>query len=626
MNKYFYALSQTKLFSEIDLHFANFISKLSESDDPDIILGAALVSFVTLNGDVCLDLAAYAGKTLDKKTDPAMPEGYLICPELSKWINKLLSVNTVGKPGDFCPLIIDGTRLYLYRYWEYEKNLVDAIKQRVEKNDFKIPDTKKAEIVLSKLFPYSETGKTNWQKIATVVGFLKRISVVSGGPGTGKTYTIARILAFLCELLSSDLRIFLCAPTGKAAARLNESIRQAKQTIDCSDYVKNAIPDETFTLHRMLKSISGTPYFRYNCENKLPADVVVVDETSMVDIALMSKLVQALPVDARFILAGDSDQLSSVESGSVMGSLCKKDEPVIFSGAFCSYIKKLSGEDIKASSMGHEIEFSKRKKGMLSDCIIKLKERFRFEDDGGIGELSSLVNAGEIEKTLSLLKRKDDIAFKNFYSSDDFFKEIERRIDELVSDLSMACSPVEALEKLNRFKILCAVRRGRFGSDKINSMAEKILFRKNRTTKKSSYNNQWDNGRPILITKNDYKRELFNGDMGIIMPDQNLQNDQLYAFFPGRHGTARKFFPSQLPEHKTAFAITVHKSQGSEFDEILLVLPDKDNPALTREMIYTGITRARKKVTVCGTKRILALSISKRIDRASGLLDALWHY
>lgn len=625
MNKYFNTLSQTKLFSEIDLHFAKFISENSNNDDPDIILGAALASRVTVNGDVCLDLAVYENKILNqKKTNQAMPDYNLVCPELSTWLEKLLSINTVGKPGDFCPLVLDGTRLYLYRYWEYEKKLVNAIQNRVEKKDFEIPDTKHAREVLSKLFPEPVREKTDWQKIASLVGFFKRFSVISGGPGTGKTYTVAKILAFLCELSFCNLRIFLCAPTGKAAARLNESIRRAKRTLACSDDIKAAIPDETFTLHRMLNTITGTPYFRYNSENQLPADVVVVDETSMVDIALMSKLLQAVPVDARLILAGDSDQLSSVESGSVMGNLCNKNAPVFFSNSFCDDLKKISGENINVSVIQHEIKRSDKRNGMLLDCIVRLKERFRFKGAGSIGELSSLVNSGEVKKTLSLLKRKNDVSFKNFCTHDDFLKELETRIADVISDCLMTQDPHEALERLNKFKILCAVKKGALGADTINRMAEKMLMRKKIILHENLSNNQWYKGKPILITKNDYKRELFNGDMGIILPDPSSQSNELYAFFQGEHGMTRKFFPNQLPEHKTAFAMTVHKSQGSEFDEVLLILPDKDNPVLTRELIYTGITRAKKKVSIWGTERILSMSISRCIDRTSGLSDALW--
>jgi exodeoxyribonuclease V alpha subunit len=626
MNPYFDTLSQTGLFSEIDLHFTKFISDISQNDDPDILLCAALVSRVTVNGDVCLDLEAYADKVLNQnKTGQEMQDGTSIsAPELSMWIDKLIKVKSVGKPGEFCPLVLDGSRLYLYRYWEYEKKLIDAIRHRVEKKDFKIPDIQHAQKVLSRLFPEPVQGKTNRQKIAALVGFFKRFSVISGGPGTGKTYAIARILAFLCELSDANLRIFLCAPTGKAAARLSESIRQAKQMIDCSDHVRAAIPDEAFTVHRMLNTITGTPYFRYHSENQLPADVVVVDETSMVDIALMSKLVQALSVDARIILAGDSGQLSSVEAGSVMGDVCHTGQPVFFSKAFCDDLEKISGEDLAALAIGHKIKGSDKHNQMLSDCIVTLKERFRFEDTGYIGELSCLINAGEVNKVVSLLKCQDDVFLNTVCTPDDFFKDIETRIIRIFSECIKAKTPEEALERLNTFKILCAVRKGPFGSDTINRMAEKMLMEKKLITHKQSYHDQWYKGKPVLITKNDYKRDLFNGDIGIILSDPESGSNELYAFFQGPHGTTRRFFPGRLPEHETVFAMSVHKSQGSEFDEVLLVLPDKDYPVLTRELMYTGVTRAKKKVSIWGQEHILKTALSRTIARTSGLSDALW--
>lgn len=608
-------LHQAGILTDIDVHFAGFMANLADSKYQEIFLGAALVSNVTGKGDVCLDLASFAGKTLLEKDDGM---DAVICPELSVWKDNLMSTGIVGRSEDFCPLILDEeNRLYLYRYWEYEKKLSDSIKERV-KEDIGGINLSLIKDSIKRLFPERIDGDINWQKVAAITSAFKKFCVISGGPGTGKTTTVAKILALLLEQKSKEenLRIFLAAPTGKAAARLSESIGNIKKKINCKDYIKAAIPTEAFTIHRLLKTIIRSPFFRHNSENPLSADVVVIDEASMVDLPLMSKLIQAIPVDARLILIGDSDQLASVDPGSVLGDICGNKSLRGFTTNFVNKVEELTDEKITGSIKQHKDIKA------LHDCIVVLKKNYRFADSSGIGGLSKAVKLGDIDKTLDLLKNENDrsIIFEEILSADNFKRILTDKIIEFYSEYLKTDDPGIALELFNRFKILCAIKMGRFGVYAVNEIIEQILKRENLIQTE----NLWYRGRPVLITSNDYNLGLFNGDIGITMQIPGSVSDDMHVFFRGISGELRRFLPYRLPRHETVYAMTVHKSQGSEFENVYLILPDKDYPVLSRELIYTGITRAIRSVTILGKEEVLRTSISRVIKRKSGLCDSLW--
>jgi len=614
-------LKQTGLFYDIDLQFADFINRLSGSSggNPEIFLGAALVSRATGNGDICLDLNS-ACETL--RSQKRVGPDALICPPLSRWREKLGSSHAVGKPGDERPLILDDrNRLYLYRYWEYEKNLADSLRERAKSVTQELNHEDLHQRVTG-LFPQNNSQEINWQKVATGIAMLKRFSVITGGPGSGKTFTIARILTLLLEFAYQDAKphIYLAAPTGKAAARLSDAVKQAKHQLQCHHSLLESIPDEAYTLHRLLKPIPGSPYFRYNGENPLPADIVIVDEASMIDLALISKLVQAVPASARLIMVGDKDQLASVEAGSVLGDICDRNVIHGFSKEIAKQIKELTGEPISQSvGAGHG-------NSGLQDCIVVLQKSHRFTPSGGIGGLSRAVNRGDPVGSLNLLSNPDDdsITWLEIRNPRELVQELANRIIYGYSRYLKLKDPIQALEEFNRFKILCALNVGSFGVGEINKIAERVLSRHHLIKPRIFSTNPWYNGRPVLITANDYNLGLFNGDIGITMSDSSSNDGDLYVFFPGDAGALKRFSPYRLPEHQTVFAMTVHKSQGSEFDEVLLILPDKDYPVITRELIYTGITRARKKVSIWGSKSVLYSSIERKIERTSGLRDALW--
>ena len=607
-------LQKEEVITAIDVHLARFLSSLTHTSDDDILLGIALASNAINSGNVCLDLSTVAGRNLIEKKEENRPE--IICPELDIWQQKLRSSALVGTPGLFRPLILDEkNRLYLYRYWEYEHILAQSIRERMNESiDSPTPALLEK---LNKLFAQENDSHIHQQKLAVLMPALRRFSVISGGPGTGKTTLVAKILAFLIDLHSpKGMNIFLVAPTGKAAAGLRESIQKAKETLNCSETTKALIPDEAYTVHRMLGSISRSPYFRYNKTNRLPADILVVDEASMMDLPLMSKLMQAISSHTRVILMGDKDQLASVESGTVLGDICNQDHHLGYSFDFFSKMKALGGKEL----LDH-IPVQEKPSG-LRDHIVILEKSHRFSSDQGIGGLSRAINQGKTDMAMSLLKDPVDsqVGWIETSSQYDFFQQLSKQILSEYTAYLRTDDPSKALMLFNQFQLICAVRKGPFGIETINRLVEQVLHREGLIQSES----KWYKGRPILITRNHYGIQLFNGDMGILMIEPASDQDEISAFFPDRSGVLRCISPHRLPEHETAFAITVHKSQGSEFEQVHLILPDRDSPLLTRELLYTGITRAKKQVWIWANESVLRTAISRKIERSSGLRDALW--
>ena len=611
-------ISTAGQFSDIDIHFAGFIERFSAGDDPDVFLAAALVSRATGNGDICLDLEALAETVVLDKPDGSVR---LRCPPLDRWQKDLLASPAVGRPGDRCPLILDNRhRLYLYRYWQYENNLADSIRQRAagERQDVNLRELART---LTTLFPSPAPGKIDWQTVAAAVAVLKHFSVITGGPGSGKTFTIARILALLWQCIGPEKpRVYLTAPTGKAAARLGASILEAKKFLNCSDSIKDVIPHEAYTVHRLLQPIAGTPYFRRNAENPLAAHVVVVDEASMVDLALMSKLVQAVPPEARLLLAGDKDQLASVEAGSVLGDICGRQARYGFSSGFISKIEQLTQFRLA------DAEQSSQHSCGLQDCITVLRESYRFAAESGIGGLSRAVNSGDSKSALTLLNDPAEkfITWHSAPTDAHLVGDISRKIVAGYKKYLTLTDPIAAMEEFARFKILCALKVGPSGAIAINRLAEEVLGRAGLISCDLRQTPLWYRGRPVLITKNDYNLGLFNGDIGITLPDPEAADGGLWVYFPDSSGAVKKFPPYRLAAYETVYAMTVHKSQGSEFEHVLLLLPEKDYPVLTRELIYTGLTRARQSVSIWGSEPVLKAAIARKIERTSGLRDALW--
>lgn len=582
-------------YTRINRYFADFMLKLSGSDHPGFYLACGLLSHRVEQGDVCLDLAAYAdGVSFLSPDDQPLTIQF---PDIEAWVAALQANPVVGEPGDRKPLILDAApenpRLYLYRSWQYEHRLADYIREArsrpVSGNEIPISADE-----IGRLFPESGSGAGS-QASAAETALASRFCVITGGPGTGKTTTVFRIIRLLLKQAGdTPFRIALAAPTGKAANRLGESIRASLRGVTedgtAGKAVLSGIPTETVTIHRLLGNIANSPRFRHDSANPLPHDCVIIDEASMVDLALMSKLVDALKPDCRLILLGDRNQLSSVESGSVLADICAApSEP-----------------------------FAGQPPG--ADGIVNLTTSYRFDDDSTIGRLSRNINAGEAEAAIRVIDgAPGDISRSETPPAEQLKRALaENLLAKYRSRLALD-SVADAFRELSEFCIISALRNGPAGSLSLNRMIEQIL-RENRVI---SGRDEWYRGRPVMMTRNDYQLELYNGDVGIVLPDAE-DGRRLKVFFQTGPGQFRSISPFRLPEHETAYAMTIHKSQGSEFNRVLMILPGYDTPLLTRELIYTGITRARQSVEIWGNDDILRQAINRRTSRSSGLAKALY--
>lgn len=607
-------LYERQFLSELDYRFARFIGRIDGTNDVLLLLAASMVSHYRGEGHICIDLTKLAGTVIEHDGGETLSN-----PPVDVWLKALEKSPVVGKPGDRKPLILDGPRLYLFRYWDYETRLANTLKD-LDNARIEIFDKSRLKASFERIFPQTDAYKikeTDWQKVAAFSSVRNRLCIISGGPGTGKTFTVAKILAILVEQSGNDLlNIALTAPTGKAAARLQEAIKETKATLTCSDTVRATIPEEASTIHRLLRTIPYSPYFRFDEKNPLSCDVVVIDEASMVDLALFSKLTQALRPHSRLILLGDKDQLASVEAGSVLGDICDTGNVHRFSPSFIEACRSVTGEKIAENHSGTASDG-------IGDCIVQLSKSYRFDETSGIFAVSRAINAGEGEKTLDLIKKEtfNDIHWRKLPQPDELARHLEDWITERYDGYLKAADPAEAFDLFSRSRILTALREGPYGVQNLNFIIERIMQKRGLIDRSGA----WYPGRPIMITRNDYTLRLFNGDIGIAM--KSHKNDgEMRVFFPGTEGSVRNFPPLRLPDHETVYAMSVHKSQGSEFDDVLFITPDRDTQVMTRELIYTAITRAKEKIQVWGKEDVFLTAIQRRIQRSSGLRDALWGY
>lgn len=603
-------LPKEQLLSEIDIEFCRFLRRLESDIQTETLLAAALTSAAYREGNVCINLGDYAGEVLFQGADKST---LVNAPELNAWISVLEKSPIVGSPGEFRPLILDDAhRLYLQRHWKNEQQLVSQILKKAMLPAAKV-DTALLKEGLNRFFKKGDTKEINWQKISAAVAVLNSFTVISGGPGTGKTTTVVRLLALLLEQARQagvKPSIALAAPTGKAAARLETSIREALQHLQTSDAIKERIPTECRTIHQLLGARLHSAQFRFNKNNPLPYDYILIDEVSMVDQALMSRLMNATLEKTRVLLLGDKDQLASVEAGSVLGDICGYQYENLFS---TDMQKRLAELDITLPA--HAVE---EKPKQLTDHIILLQKSYRFETESGIGQLAEAINRGEGEYSLEILHDKSfpdvTLVHEDLYAA--YLDQIVDRAVAKFKSVAEAESPREIFHIYSSLQLLSPHRRGPWGVDYLNRQIEEELEKQGL---KSPYEN-WYLGKPIIINENSYSIGLSNGDMGIYLPE--------------KEGNARVYFqindqivhvrPSQLPAFSTAFVLTVHKSQGAEFDEVLLVLPDKKSKVLSRELLYTAITRAKRSVQIFGSEPVLLESINHKIARNSGLKNYLW--
>lgn len=555
-------------------------------------LAVAFASHAVLDGHACVGLSELAARRFHDEAGQPLPGVEL--PDAATLERELRASGLVddesadaSPDGEVRPLVLDAQgRLYLRRYFEYEARLASALLALAGAAP---PDVDEALLRsgVPRMFPGA--GEDDLQRRAAELAVRSRLTVVSGGPGTGKTYTVSKLLALLVEQAFAEGRepkIALLAPTGKAAQRLGDAIRDNGRALDAPERVRAAMAAETMTIHRKLGFLPATPTrFKHGRASPLPDDVVIVDEASMVDLALMTKLVEALGPDARLVLLGDKDQLASVEAGAILA----------------------------------ELYATRGTASPLARHLVELTRAHRFEDGGGIAELARAVNAGDADAALACFRRHPHVRLEPLSEPSKVRAALAERVVDRFSPLGDG-APLDRLTALDSFRVLACHVRGPLGVRALNDWVQAELAAAGKLDRRAGFYS----GRPVIVTANDYASELFNGDAGVVAPRPEDPTGRLAVHFRTRDASGvRTVAVSRLPEHDTAYALTVHKSQGSEFEEVALVLPSRPSPLLTRELVYTAITRARRRVTVYGSESVLRTAIGRRIERASGLRDRL---
>ena len=601
------------VLSELDVGLAETLCRLGGEQRGAVRLATAFASRAVRLGHVCLDLARLVAEGPPHEDGEATPAVAL--PGLAEWEDALRDSALLVTPN--APLVLDGAhRLYLRRYWLHEEALAAAIGARAAAPVDGIDDARLRE-GLNRLFGAAkEKPDAALQRVAAFTAVSRRFCVISGGPGTGKTYTVVRILALAIEqALAAGLtppRIKLMAPTGKAAARLQESVRAGIEDLPCEPAVRTAIPEEATTIHRALGATRhGPTAFRRHRGDPLRADLVVVDEASMVDVALMARLFDALPSEARIVLLGDQDQLASVEAGAVLGDICNSGAPRRRSAAFAARVTAVTGTLLL---VGPDAPTTTG----IWDDIVQLTHSYRFA--GGIGQLAAAINAGDVDAVWQTLDSATDVEWRAAGADGGLGAVGERLVLEGLSGFRAATNAGERLRALEAFRVLCAHRRGPGGVEAVNLQIEQLLAAHDAIR----LDGEWYVGRPILVTQNDYQLRLFNGDVGIIAAASDDEPTRRHAVFVAPDGSERRLSPARLPPHETVFAMSVHKSQGSEFDAVAVLLPPEPSPVVSRELLYTAVTRARRRATIIGPRPVVEHAVRHAIARASGLRDALW--
>jgi exodeoxyribonuclease V alpha subunit len=561
-------------------------------------------SIATASGHVCLRIGAVE-----------WPDGLDEAGARARLLESRI-VGTASAPANLPLVLDDAGRLYLHRYFDYERRLARRLMQ-LAASPRQPADEAPLRERLDVLFAGNATrfrDRADWQKIAVALAMLRRLTIISGGPGTGKTTTVVNLLACLLAQ-DPDCRIALTAPTGKAAARMQEAIRARSQHLPPE--IAARLPAESFTIHRLLGVTPGFDQFRHHAGNRLPIDVLVVDEASMLDLALATRLLEAVPDDARVILLGDKDQLAAVEAGAVFSEICADPS---MSEAIRDRVGALTGIASKLIVPASPIEPTP-----LHDCVVWFSDNFRFASDSGIGRLATLVNAGESVQTLEWLRSSaessvtwlDDAGRMPQAAS---MARAQRGYAAYCDAVQSRANLAEIFDAFGRFRVLCAEREGARGVAGMNE----ALVRGFRATLDHPLDpgprSPWYPGRPVMVLRNDYVLKLFNGDVGIVLPNDD---GDLMVHFPDADGTFRAIAPARLAEHDTAFATTVHKALGSEFDEVMLMLPAKASRVVTRELIYTAVTRARTCMVIASGADVLTQGVASRTSRHSGLIERM---
>ncbi len=644
----------------LDSALASFLMEIDAQATPALLFSVAVLARVEGQGHTCLPLRRLVLSPNEVLGWPVQAHEALeaawrdLPQQVNDWVAALLASPAVQQiPSGYAaisqsgaPLVLAGTTadpvLYLRRYWDYEYRVaLDVLRRTAGEAGGEIVDAALAREKLDLLFAGparlpDDRSRMDWQKFACALALRARMTVITGGPGTGKTYTAARLLALLFAMQPDPERfkIALAAPTGKAAARLRLSIDQSLETLnaglghslDLGRLTKRI--GAARTLHSLLGASSDTRRFRFNAAHPLDIDVLIVDEASMVNLEMMSALLQALPPEAKLVLLGDKDQLDSVEAGAVLGDLCRDAVGGHYNPQTVAYAAEVAGQVIPAQFCSSQSVSS-----CLAQQTVMLRESKRF--GAAIGELAGAVNAGDALQARQVLTGDTTGTVFAFTHSTpetvfevavngrpgaaacyaDYLSHVHHRSAQPFADEAAHTEWVKrVLVAFDRFRILCAVNEGDWGTQAVNRSVQAALIQRGLLAGRG----EWFAGRPVMVTRNDPDLGVFNGDVGVVLPS-HLNRTALRAYFQDGE-RQRSVSVSRLAHVETAFAMTVHKSQGSEFEHVALVLPSGRNEHLSRELVYTGITRARTSFTLIeGQEDILAQAITRRSARASGL-------
>lgn len=578
----------------IDRAFARLVARRASDHAEQALLHdtALLLSSERAEGHSCIELSAWANTTVRFMHDRAAESHDITWPALDAWqrvlrdspLCRVAHETTLrDESAASAMLVLDGARLYLARYHDAECRLALSIRRRVQHPAPVEAPGLAAEF--ARLFP-PDPEKTDWQAVAAQTALDLPLVFVTGGPGTGKTTVAARMLALLLHADPSRT-VAIAAPTGRAAARLVESIGAAAEREQLSAAVRAQLPTTGATLHRLLGYQPWNETFRHDASHPLPHDVVIVDEASMVDVLMMDALFRAVRPDARLIVLGDPDQLASVDTGFVLGD-----------------VVRASAAAAKRATAAHAGD------APLARAVVRLRHSWRFGAQPGIGALATAMQQGDWPAVARALEpgQYRDVSMRDWSPATLHAATIDAFAAYIASD-----TPRDALQNLSRFRVLAATREGPRGVQGLNALFERQLRRAGRAT------SGWYDHRPVLITANDPSTQLFNGDIGVTL----RVNGVVGVHFLQSDGQVRSLPPSRLPAYETAWAMTIHKSQGSEFDMVVLVLPEQDSPLLTRELLYTGVTRARQRVVLLGEAPPLRRGVERSVVRSSGLVDRL---
>jgi exodeoxyribonuclease V alpha subunit len=661
----------------LDRAFAAFLAQNDHDADNLALLGAVFASHQLGRGHACVDLRAVLGEpdsALGLPSDAARwrhgsaasitPASLLQGVSLKQWTEALDTAIFTGAGDGSSPLVRVGDRLYLRRYWRYEQSVRAAIDHRVTTPSFAAVEEARPAFqrALDALFPGQAPAQTDWQKAACALVAKQGFGIITGGPGTGKTTTVVRLLAVLQQVAMSSgtvarrLRIRLAAPTGKAAARLSESIAGAVAGLQLdglpdAQALRDAIPTGVTTVHRLLGSRPDTRHFRHDARHPLPVDVLVLDEASMLDLEMMAAVFAALPPGAQLILLGDKDQLASVEAGAVLGDLCQRADSGHYLPSTAQWLTAVAGQSLDAALLDD--------KGLaLDQAVAKLRVSHRFDAASGIGRLADAANRGDVGAVhtalssgyadLSFHRQGDDATLRHLAIEGapqgfpaagttertgvqppvgyrPYLRVVrEQRPNADAPQAAFDAWALQVLRSHGDFQLLCAVRAGPLGVEALNVRIANLLRAEGLLDASPAH---WYAGRPVMITRNDHGLGLMNGDVGITLPvplgvaTGGTPAWALRVAFraPDREGGVHWVMPSRLTDVETVFAMTVHKSQGSEFTHAALMLPPQPSRVLTRELVYTGVTRARHWFTLLAPGRILDAAIAQRVERTSGL-------